>query len=203
MDKLLAISRLIDACNERIGKLTSWLVLVMVIVGVWNVIGRYLGRITGRELSSNAYLEAQWYMFDLVFFLGAAYVLKHDEHVRVDLFYNQYSPKTKALINLLGTALFLIPFCVLVIIFSWDTVLYSWLDLEVSPDPGGLPRYPIKTLIPIGFILLIFQGISEIIKNLAILTETAATQESRNQYIDPPLKFPIDLLELPVLHWEE
>jgi len=152
----------------------------MVIVGVWNVIGRYLGRITGRELSSNAYLEAQWYMFDVVFFLGAAYVLKHDGHVRVDLFYNQYSPKKKALINLLGTALFLIPFCVLVIIFSWDTVIYSWLDLEVSPDPGGLPRYPIKTLIPIAFILLIFQGISEIIKNLAILTDTASPQEEEH-----------------------
>ncbi|MDJ0797932.1 MAG: TRAP transporter small permease subunit [Calothrix sp. MO_167.B12] len=180
MDKLLRISRWIDACNERIGKLTSWLVLVMIIIGVWNVIGRYLGRIIGRELSSNAYLEAQWYMFDLVFFLGAAYILKHDEHVRVDIFYSQCSPKRKALINLLGTVLFLIPFCVLVIIFSWDTVIYSWIDLEVSPDPGGLPRYPIKTLIPIAFILLIFQGISETIKNFAILTNRLEPQEAQN-----------------------
>ncbi len=152
----------------------------MVIIGVWNVIGRYLGRIIGRELSSNAYLEAQWYMFDLVFFLGAAYVLKHDEHVRVDIFYSQCSPKKKALINLLGTVLFLIPFCVLVIIFSWDTVIYSWIDQEISPDPGGLPRYPIKTLIPIAFILLIFQGISETIKNLAILTNRLEPQEEQH-----------------------
>ena len=149
----------------------------MVIIGTWNVIGRYLGRITGTELSSNSFIESQWYIFDLVFFLGAAYVLQHDEHVRVDIFYSQFSPKRKALINLLGTVLFLIPFCILVIIFSWGTIIDSWIDQEVSPDPGGLPRYPIKTLIPIAFILLIFQGISEAIKNVAILTDRLAPQE--------------------------
>ncbi len=149
----------------------------MVIIGTWNVIGRYLGRITGTELSSNSFIESQWYIFDLVFFLGAAYVLQHDEHVRVDIFYSQFSPKRKALINLLGTVLFLIPFCILVIIFSWGTIIDSWIDQEVSPDPGGLPRYPIKTLIPIAFILLIFQGISEAIKNVAILTDRLALQE--------------------------
>ena len=149
----------------------------MVIVGTWNVVGRYLGRITGTELSSNSFIEAQWYIFDLVFFLGSSYVLQHDEHVRVDVFYSQCSPKRKALINLLGTVLFLIPFCILVIMFSSGTIIDSWIDQEVSPDPGGLPRYPIKTLIPIAFILLIFQGISEAIKNMAILTDRLAPQE--------------------------
>ena len=109
--------------------------------------------------------------------MGSAYVLQHDEHVRVDVFYSQCSPKRKALINLLGTVLFLIPFCILVIMFSSGTIIDSWIDQEVSPDPGGLPRYPIKTLIPIAFILLIFQGISEAIKNIAILTDRLAPQE--------------------------
>ncbi len=170
MEVLLRISRFIDTCTEYIGRWTSWLVLVMVIIGVWNVGGRYLGRWTGAKLSSNAYLEAQWYIFDLIFFLGAAYTLKHNEHVRVDVFYNRLNRQQQALVNLLGSVLFLIPFCLIVIFFSWDTVVASWEIGEVSPDPDGLPRYPIKTMIIVAYALLIFQGISEIIKNVAILS---------------------------------
>lgn len=180
LKKLLRVSRFIDICNECIGKFTGWLVLVMVTISALNVVGRYLGRVFGQELSSNAYIEAQWYIFDLVFLLGAAYVLKNDQHVRVDILYSKYSPKRKALINLLGSVLFLIPFCTLIIIFSWGTILDSWMDQEISPDPGGLPRYPIKTLIPIAFVLLIFQGISEAIKSMAILTGRLASQEENH-----------------------
>jgi len=180
LEKLLRVSRIIDACNDRIGRLTSWLVLVMVILGVWNVVGRYLGRIIGSNLTSNAYIEAQWYIFDLVFLLGAAYTLKHNEHVRVDIFYNNWQPKRKAIADLLGTIFFLIPFCIMVIIFSWDTIIASWQILETSPDPGGLPRYPIKAMIIVACVLLIFQGISEAIKNLAILQGRLETQEEHH-----------------------
>ncbi|MFQ4140637.1 TRAP transporter small permease subunit [Chlorogloeopsis sp. ULAP02] len=180
MEKLLKLSRIIDACNERIGRYTSWLVLVMVTLGVWNVIGRWLGRFSGSNLTSNAYIEAQWYIFDLVFLLGAAYALKHNEHVRVDVFYSNWQPKRKALADFVGTVFFLIPFCIMVIIFSWDAIVASWRIWETSPDPGGLPRYPIKAMIIVGFVLLIFQGISEAIKNLAILTGELESQEERH-----------------------
>ncbi|WP_026087398.1 TRAP transporter small permease subunit [Chlorogloeopsis fritschii PCC 9212] len=180
MERLLKLSRIIDACNECIGRYTSWLVLVMVTLGVWNVVGRWLGRFSGSNLTSNAYIEAQWYIFDLVFLLGAAYALKHNEHVRVDIFYSNWQRKRKALADLVGTVFFLIPFCIMVIIFSWDAIIASWRIWEASPDPGGLPRYPIKAMIIVGFVLLIFQGISEAIKNLAILTGKLESQEERH-----------------------
>ncbi|MEM1366977.1 MAG: TRAP transporter small permease subunit [Cyanobacteria bacterium P01_H01_bin.15] len=167
--RLLPISRSIDRVIEGIGRISYWLVLVMVILGVWNVVGRYVGKFVGQNVTSNSLIEAQWYLFDLVFLFGAAYGLKHNEHVRVDLIYRQLSPRKQAWINLLGGVLFLIPFACLVIYFSWETVLNSWRSWEISPDPGGLPRYPIKTAILLGFGLLILQGISEIIKNAAFL----------------------------------
>ncbi|GAB4378257.1 MAG: TRAP transporter small permease subunit [Elainellaceae cyanobacterium] len=169
MQILLQLSRWIDALNERVGRATYWLVLLMLLVGVWNVIGRYGGYLLRQNLSSNALIEIQWYFFDLVFLLGAAYTLKHDEHVRVDVFYSSWSPRRKAWADLIGSLLFLIPFCLMVIYFSWNTVLASWAIWETSPDPGGLPRYPIKSMIIIGFVLLILQGISEAIKKLAFL----------------------------------
>ncbi len=177
LQKLLQISRIIDTINEWIGRLTYWLVLFMVLVGVWNVVGRYLGRWLGQNLTSNALIEIQWYLFDLVFLLGAAYALKHNEHVRVDLFYKGWNRKRKALANLIGTLLFLIPFSVMVIYYSWGTIINSWKIGEISPDPGGLPRYPIKSMIIVGFVLLIFQGISEAIKNWAIFTDKLTPQE--------------------------
>jgi TRAP-type mannitol/chloroaromatic compound transport system permease small subunit len=169
LEKLLRIAKIIDICTERIGKLTSGLVLVMVILGAWNVLGRYLGRLIGINLTSNAYIEAQWYIFDLIFLWGAGYALKHNEHVRVDVFYNNWTHRQKALADLLGTVLFLIPFSLMVIFFSWGSILASWEIWETSPDPDGLPRYPIKTMIIVSFVLLIVQGISQVIKNLAIL----------------------------------
>ena len=177
---LLQIAKIIDAINEWIGRLSYWLVLLMVLVGVWNVVGRYLGRWLGQNLTSNALIEIQWYLFSLVFLLGAAYALKHDQHVRVDLFYKGWSPKLKALANFIGTLIFLIPFCGMVIYFSWGTILDSWKIWEMSPDPGGLPRYPIKSMIIVSFGLLIFQGISEAIKNWAIFTDQLNPQEERH-----------------------
>lgn len=165
MQKLLKISRVIDTLNEWVGRLTYGLVFLMVLVGVWNVLGRYIGRAIGQNLTSNALIEIQWYLFDLVFLLGAAYTLKHNEHVRVDLFYKDWSIRRKALFNFIGTIIFLIPFCSLVIYYSWGNVINSWQMGEISPDPGGLPRYPIKSFIIVGLLLLVLQGISEAIKN--------------------------------------
>lgn len=180
MQRLLRLSNIIDALNERIGRFSDWFVLLMVLIGVWNVIGRYIGKAIGQNLSSNALLEGQWYLFDLVFLLGAAYTLKHNDHVRVDVFYRNWSPKLKALIDLLGTILFLIPFCIMILVFSWDTIITSWEIREVSSDPGGLPRYPIKAMIIVSFVLLILQGISAAIKNWAIFTGKLQPQEEQD-----------------------
>ncbi|WP_413160052.1 TRAP transporter small permease subunit [Capilliphycus salinus ALCB114379] len=168
MQVLLQISRLIDRVNEYIGRIVYWLSLLMIAVGTWNVVGRYVGRAMGQNLSSNALIETQWYIFDVLFLLGAAYTLKHNEHVRVDVIQSRLNTKYKALVDFLGSVLFLIPFCVMVIFYSWGAISNSWAILETSPDPGGLPRYPIKTLIIVCFVLLIIQGISEAIKNFAI-----------------------------------
>ncbi|MGB3300460.1 MAG: TRAP transporter small permease subunit [Phormidesmis sp.] len=179
---LLPIAQKIDYFTNLIGKLAYWLVLVMIGVGVWNVLGRYIGNAIGQNLSSNALIETQWYLFDLVFLLGAAYTLQHGEHVRVDVFYARWSRRRKAMVDLLGTLFFLLPFSVLVIVFSWGAIAKSWAVRETSPDPGGLIRYPIKTMIIISFALLILQGISEAIKNWAIIkgepTPNLAEEES-------------------------
>lgn len=167
--QLLNLSQTLDACSEWTGRLTRWFVLVMVGVGVWNVIGRYVGRAIAQQLTSNALIEIQWYLFDVVFFLGAAYTLKHNEHVRVDVFYKNFSRRQKAWVNLLGTLLFLLPFSALVIYFSWGAIANSWAIWELSPDPGGLPRAPIKSLMIVSFVLLMGQGVAELLKSLAVL----------------------------------
>jgi len=130
--------------------------------------------------SDEYFIEGQWYLFDLVFLLGAAYALRHDEHVRVDVFHKSWSPKWRSLADLIGTVLFLIPFCLMVIYFSWGTILNSWAIQEMSPDPGGLPRYPIKSMIIVSFVLLILQGISQGIKNWAIFTGYLTPQEEHH-----------------------
>ena len=170
MDKLLALSRWIDRINSAIGRVAGWLVFLTIGVGCWNVFGRYIGQAVGKNLSSNSLIETQWYLFSVVFLMGAAYTLQRNGHVRVDVFQSRWRGKRKALAELIGTCLFLLPFSTLVLLFSWKWVWASWRIWENSPDPGGLPRYPIKTVILLSFVTLIFQGISEAIKNLAILT---------------------------------
>lgn len=169
MDGWLRIARHIDRLNERIGRIVYWLTLFMVLIGAYNALVRYLDRFTGLGLSSNTYIELQWYMYSLVFLLGAAYTLKHNAHVRVDVLFTRLGPRGRAWINLGGTILFLLPFCVFVVWTSWPTVSNSWAVMEVSPDPGGLPRYPIKTAIPAAFVLLFLQGVSMAVKQVAVL----------------------------------
>ena len=165
----LTWSRRIDALTSFVGRCSSWLILAMALVGAYNAVVRYLGRFLGVSLSSNAYIELQWYMFSLVFLLGAAYALQKDSHVRVDVLYGRLSRRGRAWIDLLGTLLFLLPFSLFALWVSWPSVRSSWRVLETSPDPGGLPRYPIKSMILVCFFLLALQAVSELIKLVATL----------------------------------
>lgn len=169
MKALLAISQKIDQFTEMVGRLTLWLTLIMIIMGSFNAVARYAGRFTDVNLSSNAFIEAQWYLFSLVFLLGAAYTLKHGGHVRVDVLYGRLSGRPKAWINLVGHIIFLIPFCIFMLAVTIPAVNNSWAVMEQSPDPGGLPRYPIKTMVPVAFVALLLQGISDAIRQAAIL----------------------------------
>lgn len=148
----------IDRANGWVGTGVAWLALLMVLVGGYNAIARKLDQFSGLSLSSNAYIEAQWYMFSLVFLLGAAWTLREDGHVRVDVLYGRLSPIGKARIDLAGTLLFLLPFCVGALWFSLPSVINSWQIHEVSPDPGGLPRYPLKLALPAALVMIALQG---------------------------------------------
>ena len=147
MDRLYAI----------VSKLCAWTLFVMTILGALNAVLRYSSKFTGQVWSSNAFLEGQWYLFSAVFLLGAGYTLYKDKHVRVDVLYSRLSNTGQKRINLIGVVIFAIPFCVLGIWSSIDFVSNSWSIWEQSPDAGGLPRYPVKTLIPLGFVFLLLQ----------------------------------------------
>ena len=150
----------IDKINEGIGKLFSWLTTLLMVVICFDVLMRYVF-----ASSSAAITETEWHIFAAIFMLGAAYTLKYDKHVRVDVFYANFTEKGKAWVNLIGTLLFLFPFCYVVIRSSIPFVENSFAVRETSPDPGGLPaRYLIKSVIPIGFLLLSLQGISVLLK---------------------------------------
>jgi TRAP-type mannitol/chloroaromatic compound transport system permease small subunit len=159
----------IDRLSGRVGSAVAWLVLVMVLLGAFNAVARYSGRWIGFNLSSNAYLELQWYLFSLVFLLGAADTLRRNAHVRVDVMYGRLGERGRDWIDLAGSALFLIPFCCFVIWVSWPSIRNSWAVLEVSADPGGLPRYPIKSVILVAFALLLLQGVAEALRCIARL----------------------------------
>jgi TRAP-type mannitol/chloroaromatic compound transport system permease small subunit len=165
MNALLALSRAIDALTERIGRLVIWLVLVATLVSAGNALARWaLGA------SSNAWLEIQWYLFGAVFLLAAGYTLKHNGHVRIDIFYGRLSAKGQAWIDLIGGLLFLLPMAGLLVWLAWPMFMDAWTTHEMSPDAGGLLRWPVKLLLPVGFGLLALQGVAEIIKRIGVLT---------------------------------
>jgi len=180
---LLAIARGIDATTTLIGKLTWWASLLLVLVGVQNVVARYgyqqirraFGDDVAAALSNNTFLELQTLLYSAIFLLGAAYVMQIDAHVRVDILYSRLRRRTRAWIDIVGTVLFLFPFAWMGIYFGNTYVARSWAQLEMSPNPGGLARYPIKTLIIVAFALLIVQGVSQIIKHVAFLRGVAGS----------------------------
>jgi TRAP-type mannitol/chloroaromatic compound transport system permease small subunit len=163
----------IDRLSETVGVVVRWLVLGMVLLGAFNAVARYLGRSIGVQLSSNAFIEAQWYLFSLVFLLGAGYTLKHHGHVRVDVIYARLGERARRRLDLAGTWLLLVPFCCFGILLSWPAVRNSWIVREGSPDPGGLPRYPIKTAILVAFVLLLLQGIASALRRARDLPDDA------------------------------
>ncbi len=175
MQGLLAISRVIDAINEYIGRWVSWLVLATTLVSAGNALSRYIFGV-----SSNAWLELQWYLFAAIFLIAAGYTLKHNGHVRIDIFYGRLSARAQAWIDLAGGALFLMPVCVLLTWFSWHGFIDALEGAEMSPDAGGLMRWPVRLTIPLGFALLALQGLSEIIKRAAFLAGKAPLT------LDPP-----------------
>jgi TRAP-type mannitol/chloroaromatic compound transport system permease small subunit len=164
MSFLLQISRWIDALNKGVNNIVIWLVLLATLVSAGNALVRY-----GLKTSSNAWLELQWIMFGAIFLLGASYTFMKNGHVRVDVLYSKYPPKVKIWVDLLGTLLFLIPTAVVIFLTSLPWVANAIHTREMSPDAGGLPYWPIKILLPLAFVLLTLQAISEVIKRIGML----------------------------------
>ncbi|MBN9537088.1 MAG: TRAP transporter small permease subunit [Reyranella sp.] len=164
MRLLLQFSALIDALNEKIGVICNWLVLLACVVSAGNAMVRY-----AYDTSSNAWLEVQWYMFAVIVMFGASYTLKRNEHVRVDLFYMTLSRRGQLWIDILGTLIFLLPTCAILAWLSWPFFIQSFNVNEHSSNAGGLLRWPIKLVLPVGFALVALQGLSELIKRVAFL----------------------------------
>lgn len=164
MKPLLALSRLIDALNERIGKLTYWLILAAVLISAGNAVVRYTF-----NMSSNAWLEIQWYLFSFVFLFCAGYTLLHNQHVRIDVISGQLSRRAQTWIDILGTLFFLLPMAITIMWLSWPVFVDAYRSSEVSTNAGGLSVWPGRLMLPVGFFLLVLQGFSELIKRIAFL----------------------------------
>jgi TRAP-type mannitol/chloroaromatic compound transport system permease small subunit len=164
MRPLLALSTAIDRLNEKIGTLCNLLVLIACLVSAGNAMIRY-----AFSYSSNGWLEAQWYMFAVLVMFGASYTFKRNEHVRVEILYLMLSERGQLWLDLIGTLCFLIPSCLLLAYLSWPFFYQAYAVGEVSGNAGGLLRWPIKFVIPSGFVMLALQGVSEVIKRIAAL----------------------------------
>ncbi len=164
MALLLKLSRLIDGFSNLLGKLVMWLVLAAVLISAVNAIMR-----KAFNIGSNAYLEIQWYLFAAVFMLGAAYVMLHNAHVRIDFIASRMSRRTNAWIDAIGIVVFLIPLCIILVDLSWPFFMRTYLSGEMSENAGGLIRWPVVLMIPLGFALLLLQAVSELIKRVAFL----------------------------------
>ena len=164
MQALLKFSAVVDWGNEKIGVICNWLVLWSCIISGGNAMVRY-----AYDQSSNAWLEVQWYMFAVIVMFGASYTLKRNEHVRVDLFYMTLSRRGQLWVDILGTLIFLLPTCIILAWLSWPFFMQSYLVDEHSSNAGGLLRWPIKLVLPVGFAMVALQGLSELIKRVAFL----------------------------------
>lgn len=164
MDWLLKLARAIDALNESVGRAVLWLVLVVTLISSGNAVARY-----AFNAGSNAWLELQWYLFGAIFLLGAGYGLKKGAHVRIDLITGRFSSRVQAWIDVFGTLAMLLPVSLIVVYFGWHMAYGSYAIGEMSNDPGGLIRWPAKVMVPLGFALLLLQGLSELVKRIAFL----------------------------------
>ncbi|MDP1901200.1 MAG: TRAP transporter small permease subunit [Rubrivivax sp.] len=165
MAPLLKLSQLIDTLNEWIGKLVMWLILASVVISAGNAVMR-----KAFDIGSNAYLEIQWYLFSAVFMLGAGYVFLRNGHVRIDFISSKLSKRSNAIIDALGIVVFIIPLCIILVTLSWPVFERTWTSGEMSSNAGGLIRWPVQLLIPLGFSILALQSASELIKRLAFLS---------------------------------
>lgn len=165
MQAFLQLSRFIDAVNERIGRLMMWAILAATLISAGNAIIR---KVFGT--SSNAWLEVQWYLFAAVFMLGGGYAFLRNVHVRIDFVSSKFSARTRNWIDIVGIVVFLFPLCLMLIIEGWPVFERAWVSGEMSSNAGGLIRWPVYLLIPVGFAILMAQGVSEIIKRAAFLT---------------------------------
>ena len=164
MNALLSLSRAIDKLNERIGLTVSWLVLAAVLISAANAIVR-----KAFNVSSNSFLEIQWYLFSVVFLFCAGYTLLRNQHVRIDVIAGRLSPQAQAWIDILGTIFFLMPMAITILWLSWPVFVQAYQRGEVSTNAGGLLIWPARLIVPIGFFLLVIQGLSELIKRVAFL----------------------------------
>ncbi len=196
MAVLKAYRRAIDALSEAMGWIAIILVLIVVTLTFYNVVVRYLGEYIGVQLSSNVFLDLQWQLFSMVFFLGFAYIMKHGINVRVDFLYAKWPAKRKAMLDFFGHLFFLIPFCVMAIYVTINPVFTSWGrrpngswgNWELSPDPGGLPRAPIKTMIIVAFVFLLLQTIAELIKLYGVMSDQPELVGDKTLEVDAPLR---------------
>jgi TRAP-type mannitol/chloroaromatic compound transport system permease small subunit len=161
---LLSLSRQIDRLNEQVGRWVAWLVLVAVLISAANAVVRKLF-----NASSNAFLEVQWYLFAAVFLLASGYTLLRQEHVKIDVVYGRFSRRTQVGIDIAGIVVFLMPFVVISLVLVMPLVVGAWESGEMSPNAGGLIRWPVYALLPAGLVLLGMQGVSELIKRVAFL----------------------------------
>ncbi|MDB5543344.1 MAG: TRAP-type mannitol/chloroaromatic compound transport system, small permease component [Hyphomicrobiales bacterium] len=164
MSGMLALSRMIDAITERIGKAMGWLILAAVLVSSINALVRF-----SINRSSNSWLELQWYLFGAVVLLGAAYTFKANEHIRIDILSSRLSKRSRDWIDVMGHIVFLMPLCLIIMWLGWPFFLRSFAQGEVSSSAGGLIVWPAKLLVPLGFTILFAQSISELIKRIAVI----------------------------------
>ena len=164
MNALLKLSQLIDSITEFVGRSIIWVVLVVTLISCGNAIMRYT-----INYSSNAFLEIQWYLFAVIFLFGAGYTLKRNEHVRIDLIAGKFSKRGQAMIDIFGIIFFLMPMAIAIMWMSWPIFLLALKTNEMSSNAGGLILWPARLMVPLGFFLLVMQGISELIKKIGFL----------------------------------
>ena len=174
MKGLVALSRAIDALNERVGHIIYWLVLIAVLISATNAIVR-----KAFNVSSNAYLELQWYLFSAIFLFCAGYTLLKNQHVRIDVIAGRLSTRAQAWIDIIGTIFFLFPMAIMIMVLSWPVFALAYTSHEISTNAGGLILWPARLMVPIGFFLLVLQGVSELIKRVAFLTGAIADPGER------------------------